>query len=260
MEGKDFFKKWNSIGSSVIGASHEKRGLENQDSVSTNEHIIAVSDGHGGPRYTRSALGAFFATTIITEVCEDAIIKDAEDLDGIKHLKARFLHLWQKAVEVHLEEYPEIDNEGNEPQIYGCTFLCAIAYPNLVLILTHGDGDILGVYENEVRDLTIQNEKNFGGATLSLASLKDSSEISHKVLVGDEIPSLIVLSTDGVKNSYDDTDKEDLAQFYKIPLAIKKSLEEEGAEKAEEKIKSLLEMITKEGSGDDVTIAVLYNV
>ncbi|MCL2610186.1 MAG: hypothetical protein FWE02_00740 [Defluviitaleaceae bacterium] len=63
-----------------------------------------------------------------------------------------------------------------------------------------------------------------------------------------------------MKNSYNDTDPETIAQFYKIPVAIRNSIIEEGKSKAEERITTLLEKITKEGSGDDVTIAVLFKV
>ena len=265
---------WITLGSSVIGASHVKRNIENQDSIGLGENIIAISDGHGSIGYTRSSQGAKFATNIIKEIYMEApLTLHMKDLDiHIRHLKTRFLHLWQKAIEIDLEQYPLTEEEFrkisakstfltsfnlNNKVIYGCTFLCAIVYGDFILLLNHGDGDVLACDESGIFDLTIHNEKNFANATLSLASLKDASEISHKII--DEIPHLLILFTDGVKNSYNDTDSETIAQFYKIPLAIKNSIVEEGKEKAIERTTALLEKITKEGSGDDVTIAILFN-
>jgi len=266
---------WVTLGSSVIGASHIKRNIENQDSISTCENIIAISDGHGSAGYTRSSYGAKFATNIITEIYTECPLSvSMKDLDiHIRHLKTRFLYLWQKACELDLEENPismeEFERISGKPEflknfnvhnkvVYGCTFLCAIVYKDFILLLNHGDGDVLAYNFDEVYDLTIYNEKNFANATLSLASLKDASEISHRII--EDIPSLLVLCTDGVKNSYNDTDPETIAQFYKIPVAIRNSIIEEGKSKAEERITTLLEKITKEGSGDDVTIAVLFKV
>lgn len=263
------YSSYKSLGASVIGSSHIKKGLENQDSVSFKENIIAISDGHGSAGYTRSSLGSKFATEIILEIYEDSLNENSLE-EGVRHLKARFLHLWQKAVELDLleneiteEEMKLISNKKqffdnfnkNKKVIYGTTFLCAIIYKENLILLSCGDGDVLCIYEEEVIDLTLHNEKNFANATLSLASLKDSSEISSLIT---DAPSLISLSTDGIKNSYNDTDELAISNFYKIPIVIRKSILEEGEMKAKDQIIKFLEKITKEGSGDDVTIAVLY--
>ena len=272
--------KWTPLGSSVIGASHKKKNIVNQDSISISKEepvTVAVSDGHGAKKYIRSHQGSHLATEAIIKVVKEALPlhNKMPDIDGaIRHIKNRFLIQWQEDVESLLETSPFSEEElkfleenitekdfrllkENPRLAFGCTFLCAIAYQeNLVLIMYHGDGDVMGLYNNKVKELSTYDSRNFAGGTLSLGSLKDASEIGHQILTGDDIPNLITISTDGIKNSYNDTVPEEIEQFYKIPVAIKTGLEK--GKNIRQALETLLETITENGSGDDVTLGVMY--
>ena len=247
--------------------------------------IVAVSDGHGSNKYIRSDLGSKFAVKVITEEAEKMLqsreyFSSAMRLDDLlastAHIKARFLMYWQNEVDKHYKMFPFTDDEkqflkencsekdyksviddsdedSNHRIAYGCTFLAAIAYPDVVIILQYGDGDVLGLYENgDVSEIIEPDPQNFGNQTLSLCTLGDSSKIQHRVLLKEEIPILITLSTDGVKNSFDDENG-----FYKIPKDIKALLEQTKA--VEDILEKELQRITINGSGDDVTLGVLFD-
>ena len=184
---------------------------------------------------------------------------------------------WQKHVDDHVVSMPFREDEscflkencspkdydavlGNPRLAYGCTFLCAIGYDDLVLILQLGDGDVLGLYSNdEVRELIKSDSRNFGNETLSLCTLREVSDIAHEVLVDDEIPRLLTLTTDGIKNSYDDHTT-DIEAFYKIPVVLKNELLKNDFDIYEViiSIRKWLEKVTTDGSGDDVTIGALF--
>ena len=267
-------QQWKTEGLSVIGAAHVKKGQPNQDSVNfgvgageESLAFVSVADGHGSKKYLRSELGSHFATQAIGEIIEETAPLRAGMLDleeAIRHIKSRFLLRWQDKVDDDLEQVPlsEADLETYEELVhrprtaYGTTFLAVVAYEDLLLILQHGDGDIIGLYDDVAEDLVEPDTRNFAGQTLSLASLFDASEIYHRVMA-DKLPTVVTLFTDGIKNSYNDTNLEEIEKFYKIPLAIKTSLKKK--EDLRAGLQALLNQVTTYGSGDDVTAGVLYH-
>ena len=283
---------WMPFGCSVRGASHIRRDKENQDAFTSIQgtanpdgetpSVVAVSDGHGGNKYFRSAVGSRVAVDCAAKIARDSTRLSSgmrkDDLaDIVRHMKSRYVLLWQKDVDAHIDETPfsedeltflrencnqkSYDSVLNNPRFaYGCTFLCAIAYDDLVLILQLGDGDILGLYpDNKVRELTEPDSRNIGNETLSLCSLRDVSDIAHKILTGNEIPQLLTLTTDGVKNSYDDQSSA-IDAFYNIPVVLKNELSKTDGDidTVKDTIQKWLEKVTTDGAGDDVTIGVLF--
>jgi serine/threonine protein phosphatase PrpC len=271
-------------------AFHLVQGAANADGDQMIPSVIAVSDGHGGNKYIRSNIGSKIAVTHVanylwknTKNPLSKKMRKDELADAIRHIKTRVLVLWQEGVDNHFkltpfkeeevaflkEHCPQKDYDAvlsDDPLerghrlAYGCTFLCAIAYDDLILILQLGDGDILGLYpKDDVRELIKSDSRNIGNETLSLCSLRDVSDITHEVLIGEEIPQLITLTTDGVKNSYDDQTS-DIEAFYNIPVVIKNELLKNDlqADGVITPIEKWLDKVTTDGAGDDVTIGVLF--
>jgi hypothetical protein len=243
--------------------------------------VIAVSDGHGGNRYIRSRDGSNMAVLCAARIALENLQLSSkmrkDDLaDVIRHIKSRYLLLWQKEVDNNINNVPFTEEEktfleknctpeerdsvlNDQRMAYGCTFLCAIAYDDLVLTLQLGDGNILGLYSGDVvEELMSPDPRNIGNETMSLCSL-EVSDIAHEVFIGDKIPQLITLTTDGVKNSYDDKSS-DIKSFYNIPVVIRNELQRNNGDTKAVKdgIEKLLEMVTTNGAGDDVTIGVLF--
>jgi hypothetical protein len=59
---------WQVTGCSVLGASHRRKGTENQDHIKYHDErgraIVALADGHGSAKSFRSAKGSEFAVTV----------------------------------------------------------------------------------------------------------------------------------------------------------------------------------------------------
>lgn len=287
--------RWIPFGQAVLGASHERKGTPIQDAIlykhgevlnesTVKPSIVAVSDGHGGSKYIRSHIGSQIAVNALKDVVYESVflsqsMSGSELEDAIRHLKSRFLLKWQNKIDIGLKTTWFNENElaflnencskkdhdsvlSSPRTAYGCTLLCVIAYKDLILVMQYGDGDSLGLYINgEIKELIEPDPRNFGNATLSLSSLKNPSEIQHKVLVGGDIPALITLSTDGVKNSYDDKIAEEIEKFYQIPSDIGSLLNKHNNDIAlvGEILDKELARMTKGGSGDDATLGVLFN-
>lgn len=272
--------EWITFGTSVIGASHIKKAIPNEDAINFGDlpPFVAVSDGHGGKKYIRSSKGSALAVAALEQVLKEGVLLHTglTDLnEHIRHIKSRFLFNWQSSVDENLKDEPFTEDEyiflhencsenerkglENNPRLaFGCTFLACIAYEDMVLLLQHGDGDIVCLYGEEATDIMEADGRNFAGSTLSLGSLKDANKIAHCVLSQEKIPDLVAISTDGIKNSYDDTDPNSISQFYKIPIVIKNAVEKERSiEEITKDIVKLLERITTNGSGDDVTLGIL---
>ena len=80
-------------GASIRGNDHYRTGSECQDSNSFSEEdifggeikVIALSDGHGGATYCRSAEGSRFAVDITKKALHDFIVENKAILDELDH-------------------------------------------------------------------------------------------------------------------------------------------------------------------------------
>jgi len=123
--------QWRCIGASVLGASHQRTNLPNQDAIQwyPNEYpnlciglplILAVSDGHGSPRNFRSDIGAKAAVDTAIRVFRELFVegdlgKERKQAIAIKDI-AQSLWLpqtlvrdWKQAVQKHWQENPVPD-------------------------------------------------------------------------------------------------------------------------------------------------------
>ena len=269
---------WQALGKSVRGAAHTRRSIVNQDALAysnTNPAIAAVADGLGGKKYIRSHTGSRLAALCAIEAAQSGLYLRAEMggeslEDSARHLKTQLLLRWQRAVDADYDANPFTEDELTiletlEPihhrTAYATTLLWAVAYDDLVLLFQCGDGDILALHDGSA-PRSMLDDDSFGNDTTPLSALKSPSEIRHTILSGEDVPHLITLSTDGVKNSFDDTNQDD-NKFYSIPSWIKSELDNLtpfDAEAIEALLAKQLEKITTGGSGDDVTISVLYKL
>ena len=274
---------WITFGCSVMGASHTKRNLPNQDALNHSDELppfVAVADGHGGKKYIRSHKGSELAVQALETVLKESLHlhTNLPNLsEHIRHMKNRLLIHWQASIDADMAHEPWSEAEqdfldthcseaerhsllSNPHLAYGCTFLGAVAYEDLLLIIQHGDGDIVCLYPDSELGVEIMemDTRNFGGSTLSMGSLKDAADMSHQLLTVTQMPLLIALATDGIKNSYDDKVPDSINQFYKIPVVIRHALAE-GRATADitADMTALLTRITTNGSGDDVTLGIL---
>lgn len=265
-----------------IGASHEKRGLICQDSsfvVNGAEFVLAaVADGHGSAQYLRTDVGSEMAVRSAAHCVREFIENlenPAERLECEKERRVLFSQLWRSvvakwhdSVEEHFRENPFTEDElqkiperkfnyrekylsGDFLRAYGTTLLFAVVTEDFAFAMQIGDGSVSALGDNgEAFDPVPGDERCYGCVTTSMC--QDDAVLSGRFCYfgREEIPPAIFLGSDGVDDSY--WDRELLHRFYKGLALI---LIESGLEEGKRQLEEFLPTLTKNGSGDDVSVA-----
>lgn len=276
--------RWSApLHRSRSGASHQRRGVPCQDaSLSASVRsadgarvgLMAVADGHGGSRYWLSDVGSRLA-------CELALRLAGEDLRGrrlgtggaaeleevrrwLAHdLPGRLLPAWQAAIAAdwRRRERPEAHaGEVFSAQTYGSTLALVVLTPHWWGHTGLGDWDLV-LLSNDQPDRIISQEGGDGlqgEATESLCLGRAADRFAARTAVyplgGDRSqPCGLVLSTDGVRKSCAaDADHLALSRF------LLEEAEPLQASAAGETLRldASLDRISREGSGDDVSVAL----
>lgn len=278
--------QWRVIGQSVRGASHVRSGLPNQDAIHWQPPsgdgpplIVAVSDGHGSPKSFRSDVGARFAVEQTTAIIQELVGGQPADISlsmvkraAEERLPQEVVRRWQEAVNAHLRAHPfkpeELDaletrqggaardTVANNPHLaYGATILSLLVTETYILYLQLGDGDILAVMPDSTINRPVPgDERLFANQTTSLCSHDAWRDVRlrFQTLYG-ELPALILISSDGYANSFVNDD-----EFLKVGVDILDILKTDGVAAVENNLRTWLSDATKAGSGDDITLAVVY--
>jgi len=137
--------------------------------------------------------------------------------------------------------------------MFGATLLTAFIVDNFIFYLQLGDGDIVNVYDERKVESPIPPDKsNFANETSSLCEKSAHNKFKINVFPVEEenLPILIMISTDGYSNSYKD--------YFKVCGNYYTLLKKIGIEKLKESIETWLEEATTKGSGDDITLGIIY--
>lgn len=286
--------KYNSIGISVRGASHMLNNIPNQDSIFIYEKDIEysdftysiISDGHGSHECFRSDRGSKYATEVLKDIFDNLIqqFKETED-QNLSHIK-RYINetlakeivtKWKEKVCENIKYYPFVDKEieilipnieeqterknlleKKKFKAYGATLLGVLATPKYVLYVQLGDGDIVVINENnEVGNRLPEDERLIGNETTSLCIEKawNDFRIAFDV-IEDTPPKAILLSTDGLANSYP-INIEDFFSFFSDSYKLS---QEKGVKFINDNLSDWLQENTNKGSGDDISVAFIFSV
>lgn len=260
-----------------------RSGLPNQDSIGWLEPrpqgalLAAVADGHGSPRCWRSHYGSRFAVEAAKEVVGsflDQASRDQASLDRrwLDALPQQLVQQWRGRVEEHLREDPLPESFLGDfekrlgraarmtlaatPWVaYGTTLLVAAVTGDSVLYLQLGDGDILTVSSDaQVSRPWDRDERLLGNETTSLATPNAADEMRVRIASGaDCLPELILLSTDGYANSFREDDG-----FLAVGADLVRMIRAEGIGPIDENLEGWLQEASELGSGDDVTVGILW--
>ncbi len=274
--------QWRTFVTSVRGSSHERSGLPNQDSAefwpeTSDPHsrtILAIADGHGSAKCCRSNLGSEFAVLEALETCRLLAECNEPDLTPIKRqieeyaLAKNLVRNWRERVEQHYADNPFSDEElvrmeitdhtqGINPwSAYGATLLVAVVTERFVLYMQLGDGDIVVVDGNGVVKRPLESDSRLiANETTSLSGKEQpwfDFRVSFQTLEGSP-PALILLATDGYANSFQDD-----TGFLKVSSDTMNMILEHGFEVVADSMEGWLEDITKEGSGDDISVGIAF--
>jgi len=248
---------WRVMGRSIRGASHVRAGLPNQDSIgwletgSPGTLLAAVADGHGSPKCPRSHHGSRLAVDAAQEVVGQ-YLEGPRDTAALEALPARLVSKLRGLVLDHLRENLL---EGNPWIAYGTTLLVSAVTVDSVLYLQLGDGDILTVSGNGgVSRPWDRDHRLLGNETTSLAGPDAAEEMRVRVVSGaEDLPELILLSTDGYANSFREDDG-----FLAVGGDLVQMIRSEGIGPIDENLESWLTEASELGSGDDVTVGILW--
>jgi hypothetical protein len=248
-----------------------------------NFSLAIVTDGHGDSNYFRSERGARYAADsayrCIMEYIE-TIEKEYLDINILNKdmwdtllsvLEQRIVNKWIEKVRQDCidnpittkellnvsGEYREYYQNGQRLEcVYGTTLLALAVTERYWFALQIGDGKCVVVYPDGTSEQPISwDEECYLNITTSLCNMNAAQQFRHYVssFSHDEKPVAVFIGTDGVDNSYPKKNNDKyLAQLYKT---IAFTFAEKGLEFAEKQLQEFLSVMTREGSGDDASIA-----
>lgn len=253
--------------------------------------VVAIADGHGSEACKHSDEGAYRAVHTFTDVMNDLFedfyakypdrnvsVLEPVMTKGNEHGVAKKIEaVWRRRVErKHKDSKREVLKRNNEKiegkkssiakangiieqskldyMQYGTTLLGVAIADEYAFIYQIGDGDIQIINEEGTRSL-VDADKFLGVETYSLAhdmswNYAKTTMVSLKDI---KKPFLIMLSTDGLSNSYvnDEEFKKCCQDYYEI-------IRDEGFKTVEKELAGWLRDTSDNGCGDDVTVALAY--
>ncbi len=276
---------WRVAAAEATGAHHIANGMLHEDAWAVQPttsrtrdeatFAVAVADGHGHARHFRSSVGSKLAVRVASEMgaALAAELSGETDADRVESvLRTRFgpgvVGSWRDEVDKHLRANPVTPEEHSAAGLpakptfedllygYGATLLVAVAAGPWLLCLQLGDGDFFLVEADGTvaRPLPIDPRLD-GLRTTSLCQPDAVQSIRYAVVpVTKRRIGAVMLATDGygnaqVRNDWEDAFGADLAGLAK----------EHGIGWIGEQLPAWVrQCASSEGSGDDVTVALLF--
>lgn len=264
----------------IVGESHIKKNIVCQDSsfnYSDENMVIAmVADGHGSPEYFRSEIGSKFATESALECIKNYIASESLDTcleddveNSIKELEKNIFEKWNEKVKKHYtknpfteEEYKNVSQKKLEKYLngvrletaYGTTLIGVVVTEKFCLGVQIGDGKCVEFYEDGTVKQSIPWDENcFLNQTTSIC--EEDAFLKFRHFYSEEKPIALYLCTDGVDDTYQNEE-----QLYSMFRRFTSNFVEEGLEKGIKQIGEFLPLLSKKGSGDDVSVSGIFNI
>jgi hypothetical protein len=278
---------WKVTHACVRGSSHQRSGLPNQDAAQCTVTpgaqgtvaVAVVSDGHGSPRHFRSQIGSSLAVSTVAGTLL-GFLRESVSSNGhvpfvpeqVHELERKIVSGWLAAVHSDLDHNPfteaELANlekeDGTEgraavqssPELaYGATLLAAGATDKVLLYLQLGDGEILSVTASGTTTRPLPpDDRLIANQTTSLCQPEAWKDFRSSWVTNGALPSLVLLSTDGYANSFRSDE-----DFLKIGQDYLEIIRQEGIASLAEELPAILTEATQQGSGDDITLAILQD-
>ena len=287
-----------SINYTCIGASHIAENKVCQDyslSINTDGLCVAVvCDGHGGKRYFRSDKGAEIAAKITGEKIKEFVENfdkslisgkpftqslaksdpkktSSDDLFSIfNRLFTSIVSTWYAQIEKHAKENPLTDKERSicEPEwiaefengvkiekSYGSTLMAVVFTKEYWFAFHIGDGKMISLQKNPIFSEPVPwDDKCFLNKTTSLCDNNPLDEFRYCYCGDGSFPDAVFLGSDGMDDSFGAT--ENLADFY---IKVASSIVNDGKDKTFNDIKIILPNLSKKGSQDDMSLAIVFD-
>lgn len=286
-----------SFNHSCQGESHKSTGKECQDyslAYHDEEHgvtIAVVCDGHGGDSYFRSAVGARLAAEItvrqirqfladidsglfvgipFTAVGTQETIEAESKLNGVmRRLFQSIYVLWREEItkdgqrglteweEEHVEDKYRslLWDEQRIVKAYGCTLMASVITKDYWLAFHLGDGKLVMLdSEYKFSQPVPWDEKCFLNKTTSLCGSEPYKDFRFCVQGDGHFPVAMFLGSDGLDDTFGEG-----SRLYSFYGSVIKELALRGQDAVETMLKKDLPLISKRGSQDDMSVAVVYD-
>ena len=263
-------RMFQGIHSTVIGDSHIKKGIVCQDSsgicVTDTFGIAVVADGHGSAKHFRSDVGSRIAVKITTGLLKNYMSRTDFREQFLQHpdfilqqMEKQILMKWREAVEEYHLENPLTEEEDQKMESFGKKLRTAVIYGSTVLAAVIADGFSYGMVLGDggfvVLDgsgrlfIPIEDKNSHANYTSSLCNTDAIHYFEHWYT--EENPSALFVSTDGLFKSF--ACEEDFLKYHGL---LSQMLTDK--ERTEKSLKKNFEKRTRKGSGDDISIAMVY--
>ncbi|MCF0134162.1 MAG: protein phosphatase 2C domain-containing protein, partial [Blautia sp.] len=281
---------YNHIKVEPSKACEDASGFYDDDQM----HICVVADGHGSDNYPRTDRGSQFAVDAAIEQIKAFVGKiydpDSEDIetskkesneliDKLLHTKINETHLlqylsrnilmkWREFVEKDVKEnpfqesemtnvsekyrkryMPEDISERRAEKAYGCTLIAYVVTEKFSFGMQIGDGKCVVIDKNGSISEPIPWDENCQmNVTTSICDSDAADEF--RFFVTEEKPAAVFCGSDGIDDSYANVE-----EMYALYRSVLKIFVEHGIDVGKSEIQEYLPVLTKRGSGDDVSIA-----
>lgn len=155
-----------------------------------------------------------------------------------------------------LPKRPTVSSYDSTLIKYGATLMAVLATPTFLLFFQLGDGDIIIVEENEVVQRPIpRDERHIANETTSLCmpNAWNNMYVVFWPLEGKNT-KLVMLSTDGYSNSFVSE-----GAFNQAGVDYMRLIKEQGWDFVKSKLGEWLSEVSEFGSGDDISVGILYS-
>ena len=272
-----------SINRTEIGSNHIRMNKICEDASASyddnNLHIIAVADGHGSDNYPRTERGSKFAVEAALS-CVKEFVKYAQPNELLNDKKYYLLNqlsksillTWHNLVEKDFEANPfteeEMRNvsekykkrylkddflEGYFKKAYGTTLIMFAITREYSFGIHIGDGKYVVIGDDGTFEEPIPWDDDCEmNVTTSICD--DDAINKFRYYVTDKKMSAVFCSSDGIEDSYPT-----VSEIYALYRSILKIFLEHGKDTLINEIREYLPTLTKHGSGDDVSIALIIN-
>lgn len=279
---------YNTYYSKIQGASHKKNGLVCQDSVcvfESEKYIIAtVSDGHGSPQYFRSDRGSKFATEAAIECIEEFINLCEETKEAyssfynnpqksLLQLEKSIIAKWYEKIEKDYTDQPFLEEDysnlgekyknaflsgAHNETAYGATLIAVAVTERYWFGIHIGDGKcVVCNSDKSFYEPIPWDEKCFLNVTTSMCD-NDAIGNFRNFVSFDEIPKAIFIASDGIDSCFSEFDSN--SQLYKFYSKVLDMFANNDLEFAEKELTEYLPILSKKGSKDDISLAMIFSL
>lgn len=236
--------------------------------------LLAAADGHGSRTCPYSKTGSRIAVNVFCDIMAEFCTKYRKDWPAFERQLQKEPDMIRLAQSIEIDwkkrvcrDYTRNRNRRLTPfagaeqpdeysvyRLYGTTLLGALVTSRFIFSFRLGDGDINIVSPEGVTPL-IEGERLLGVETHSLSQKGAwfNAETSFRPLRELKTPMALLLSTDGLLNSYVSDE-----EFSKSCVEYLRRIEDSGPDQVKALLPKWLAETSREGCGDDITAVFAY--